>query len=261
LARRLLSSSLAVCLVFAVGSGTALAQSEGGAAVTIPEPLLFDMVLPLGAQQGQLEVNSIFRVPLDSGEVIIVPEIEGAVLDGLTFELEIEFAGTRQTGWNELIGLYIPAFRFDPTWSLLVMLGARVPVEGDDSADTKLVFNATVFAQPNDGLVVAVETNYHADTRRSESFSVITSGSTCTVRSLRCLGRDRPGPKRYSESPMRSDPACCSGLVRGHHASSQDPAALRTAARSVGVSRPTFSPPGASQGCSALDQLLLRNER
>ena len=66
----------------------------------IPEPLLFDMVLPLGAEQGEVEVNSIFRLPVDGETLIWIPEIEGAVLSGFTFELEIEMLGNRQKGWN-----------------------------------------------------------------------------------------------------------------------------------------------------------------
>jgi hypothetical protein len=133
------------------------------------------------------------------------PEVEGTVWDGIALELEVEFSGSRQKGLNfasqitlgrgfggrfihgvqvraerdndekstELVALYIPAFRFNPTWSTLVMVGARVPLEGDDNGDTKLLFNASVFAEPNDSLVLGIECDYRGDTRRSDSLSVI----------------------------------------------------------------------------------------
>jgi hypothetical protein len=58
---------------------TAVAQGSTGpevpdwAASPIPEPLLSDMVLPLGNERGQVEINSIFRVPIDDGKTISVP--------------------------------------------------------------------------------------------------------------------------------------------------------------------------------------------
>ena len=45
-------------------------------AAPIPEPLLFDLALPLGTERGSVEVNSIFRFPIDGGRVISVPEAE-----------------------------------------------------------------------------------------------------------------------------------------------------------------------------------------
>ena len=126
----------------------------------IPEPLLFDMALPLGTPTGRVEINSIFRVPTGDGKVISVPEVEGTIRDGLGLELEVEFEGSRQTGWSaaaqltlgrgidnqfihglqfiveredtdqrtDIVALYIPAFRFSPVWSTIVMVGIREPV-------------------------------------------------------------------------------------------------------------------------------------
>lgn len=36
--------------------------------------------------QGQLEINALFRIPNGSGRVKSVPEVEGTVLDGWSFE-------------------------------------------------------------------------------------------------------------------------------------------------------------------------------
>ncbi|UCE01507.1 MAG: hypothetical protein JSW67_09455 [Candidatus Latescibacterota bacterium] len=103
-------------------------------------------------------MNSIFRVPTDGGEVLAIPEIEGAVLDGVTLEIEIEFRGSKHQGWNVAsqltfgaIGrhfihgaqlrierdeeakrtngalLYLPGCRFGRRWSALLMLGGAHP--------------------------------------------------------------------------------------------------------------------------------------
>jgi len=77
-----------------------VAASANWATNLIPEPLLYDLTLPLDTPGGQVEVNSIFRVPAGTGKVISVPEIEGTVADGLGFELEIEFDGSEQNGWS-----------------------------------------------------------------------------------------------------------------------------------------------------------------
>ena len=82
----------------------------------IPEPLLFDLVRPLGARKGELEANVVGLVPLrrtrngtgqasdelglvplslDTSQTEWAPEIEYAIRDGLALELEFPFEGTR----------------------------------------------------------------------------------------------------------------------------------------------------------------------
>jgi hypothetical protein len=178
-------------------------ESPPWATAPIPEPLLFDIALPLGTKKGSLEVNSIFRHPFGDGKLISVPEVEGAVLDGLSFELEIEFEGSSQVGWSvagqptfgrgwgrrfihgaqliverndsdrttEIVAMYIPAVRFSPVWSLLAMIGARTPVSGD--GDTRFVFNGSVFAEISRPLTLGLELNYRADISRTEKLEAI----------------------------------------------------------------------------------------
>lgn len=69
---------------------------HGDAAVSsalphIPEPLLFDLVRPLGASKGDIEVNSL--VQHASGGTAWAPEIEYAFADGYAVELELPFEG------------------------------------------------------------------------------------------------------------------------------------------------------------------------
>ena len=59
--------------------------------VSIPEPLMFDLVRGLGAKQGELEINSLADFPLNNGSnrgVEWAPEIEYALFDNFAIELE-----------------------------------------------------------------------------------------------------------------------------------------------------------------------------
>jgi len=81
----------------------------------IPEPLVFDLVRPLGAHRGEFEVNALMIAPLnrriglaneipdsigltqprnERHRVEWAPEIELAVRDGLSFEFELPFEST-----------------------------------------------------------------------------------------------------------------------------------------------------------------------
>ena len=49
--------------------------------IDFPEPMVFDMVRGLGAEQGEVEVNTLVLVPTDPAAAIWAPEIEAAVAD------------------------------------------------------------------------------------------------------------------------------------------------------------------------------------
>lgn len=82
----------------------------------VPEPLVFDLVRPLGAKRGEIEVNTLGIVPLnrrigssshrsdslglvplseDTSEIEWAPEIEFALWDGFAVEFEFPFEGSR----------------------------------------------------------------------------------------------------------------------------------------------------------------------
>lgn len=93
---------------------TAHAGSDGP---HIPEPLVFDLVRPLGARRGEIEVNTLGIVPLNrrlgttsrtsndklgqvplsenTSDVEWAPEIEFALWDGFAVEFEFPFEGAR----------------------------------------------------------------------------------------------------------------------------------------------------------------------
>jgi hypothetical protein len=82
--------------------------------VHVPEPMVFDLVRPLGAKKGELEVNTLAVFPwrsvnrttdrdpfgsgqttLDRGEIEWAPEIEFAFADGWAIEFELPFEGSK----------------------------------------------------------------------------------------------------------------------------------------------------------------------
>jgi hypothetical protein len=57
----------------------------------IPEPMVFDLVRPLGVQQGEFETNVLAGHSLKNGETAWAPELEYAIRDGLAVEVELPF--------------------------------------------------------------------------------------------------------------------------------------------------------------------------
>lgn len=130
---------------------------QGGPDVpAIPEPMIFDMIRPLGAVRGELEANVLAVKSLDGSALAWAPEVELAVADGLAVELELPMTGTRVdsgklgiqgtfgTGLNgnfvhgvQYLGtidrsgrwgsslLYLAGLRYDRHWSSMTMLGAK----------------------------------------------------------------------------------------------------------------------------------------
>jgi len=56
----------------------------------IPEPMVFDLVRPLGSSSGDFEINTLFEQSMGSegGKLDLAPELELAVLDGFGIEYE-----------------------------------------------------------------------------------------------------------------------------------------------------------------------------
>lgn len=163
--------------------------------VSIPEPLMFDLVRGLGAKQGELEINALADFPINhisSREVEWAPEIEYALFDGFAVELELPFenfgleAIKMAVQWTigqsknnkyihgiQVIGetmlhdnitefsfLYVPAYRFNNTWSAIGLFGI-VYETGSDTPDKKetVLLNASLFADLNNQLVLGLELN------------------------------------------------------------------------------------------------------
>jgi len=163
--------------------------------VSIPEPLMFDLVRGLGARQGELEINSLADFPLNDGSsrgVEWAPEIEYALFDNLAIEFELPFNdfeleaykmaiqltigsaknnkfihGIQVIGESyihddilELNFLYVPAYRFNEVWSAIGLFGLMLE-SGADTPDKNytIILNASVFADLNERTIVGVEIN------------------------------------------------------------------------------------------------------
>jgi hypothetical protein len=187
-----------VCVLLASTSGPARASArfpEGDGAQSstslprVPEPMLFDLVRPLGAKRGELEVNVLAEQPLRAGRTKWAPEVEYAVADGLALELELPMEsgrlveykaaiqgtfgafgdGTRVHGW-QVIGrrdresarfgadlLYLVGAELRDGWSAFGMAGFRRTAERDDAL-VGLV-NASLFRDLSQRVTLGLETN------------------------------------------------------------------------------------------------------
>lgn len=170
----------------------------------IPEPMVFDLPLALGALRGSVEASALVRIPLDGDGSMIpwTPEMEAAPWDGVGIEVEFPFRGDRWVGFevgaqvtlgtlfspriahgvqvrlehdvdegDDLVAFWVPGIRFDRTWSALGILGARQPLESQRRDDTELVAMAAVFADLR-RVTVGVEVDSRATLRRDETLAV-----------------------------------------------------------------------------------------
>ena len=163
--------------------------------VSVPEPLMFDLVRGLGARQGELEINALAEIPLNNGAdrgVDWAPEIEYALFNNFAVELELPMnnfeveAYKMAIQWTmgsskdhkfihgiqvlgesyvhddifELNFLYVPAYRFNDTWSAIGLFGIMFE-SGSDAPDKNntIILNASVFADLNKHTIVGVEFN------------------------------------------------------------------------------------------------------
>ncbi len=105
-------------------------QEAGEADPSIPEPMVFDLVRPLGAKKGELEINSLAifpwrsvnrdpsRDPFGSGQttpdrglIEWAPEVEYAFADGWAIEFELPFEGSQLEAYKvALQGTFGSAF-------------------------------------------------------------------------------------------------------------------------------------------------------
>jgi hypothetical protein len=155
----------------------------------IPEPMVFDLVRPLGSTRGELEINALAAVQAD-GTIAWAPEIEYTIADGLALELELpaENSSVHATkaavqgtfthgrteqfiqGWQAIgekqradgsrsaDGLYIAGYRWNDRWSALGMAGVRLNALGRGTTRSVLT-NASIFFSPGDRATLGLEFN------------------------------------------------------------------------------------------------------
>jgi hypothetical protein len=160
----------------------------------IPEPMVFDMIRPLGASKGELEVNTLALSPLSGQERALewAPEIEYAVADGFALEFELPFEGARlaelKMGAQATLGtldggrvvhglqylgiyeresdsashalLYLIGRQHSPRWSTMSMIGIGDVRVGQSESEAGLLVNHTTFYDLGKSRIAAVEVNY-----------------------------------------------------------------------------------------------------
>jgi hypothetical protein len=166
----------------------------------IAEPMVFDLVRPLGARRGELEVNTLAQYDLSGPDRVVewAPEIEYAVADGFAVELELPFEGRKVTDyklglqgtfgllnkgrgihgvqylglWNrahrrwENSLLYVLGNRFSDRASTLTMIG--VGEVGAGGRETRaLLVNHASFYDITEATVAGVEVNIRLGRERS----------------------------------------------------------------------------------------------
>lgn len=167
---------------------------DGDDSPRIPEPMVFDLVRPLGARRGEAEINTLAVIPLNRryGQPEWAPEIEIAIADGIAIEFELPFeewalksykmAGQVTFGtafensfihgaqgillydkdtarWTPTL-LYLAGVQFDESWSALAMAGLRTEFGGEDRGNrTEKLFNFSLFRHVGDRTTLGIETN------------------------------------------------------------------------------------------------------
>lgn len=161
----------------------------------IPEPMVFDLVRPLGAQKGEAEVNVLALLPFHRNGMRpeFAPEVEVAIADGLAIEFEFPFEDTTMESYKVAVQqtfsntstehfihgiqgivvydrhygdwtptlLYLAGYQFDENWSMLGMTGVRSKIDSIDP-DERLewLVNASVFRHLTDSVSAGMETNF-----------------------------------------------------------------------------------------------------
>lgn len=181
---------------------------DGDDSPRIPEPMVFDLVRPLGAKRGEAEINALAIIPMNrrTGVAEWAPEVEFAIADGIALEFELPFdewtlqtykmAGQVTFGktfndsfihgaqsiveyrkgdqkWETAL-LYLAGIQFDDTWSMLSMIGIRTVIGGDDRSErTERLFNLSLFKHVGDYTTLGVETNSAVDLAGTSEFRLM----------------------------------------------------------------------------------------
>lgn len=166
--------------------------SSGSLLPHIPEPMNFDLIRPLGARQGEFEVNGLFLKTV-TGKTALewAPEIEYAILDNHAIEFELPFENTRletlkgayqvtfgtdkhhrlihgmqgigkynlHTRKTSVTGLYIVGCQLNDRWSALTMAGLRHTGLNHRSGSFVGLLNPSLFYTHSKQLRLGFETN------------------------------------------------------------------------------------------------------
>jgi len=161
----------------------------------IPEPMVYDLVRPLGVRQGEMEINALGDYNPYNGGLSWAPELEYGLADDLAIEVElpfedasherykvaiqhtlgVDYAQGMAHGWQAFVDVnkhtkamsadatYIHAQQWADQWSSLSMLGVRVH-NINRSAQVDYLLNNTVFYDVSPQLTLGLELNQEVST-------------------------------------------------------------------------------------------------
>jgi len=166
----------------------------------IPEPMVFDLVRPLGAKRGEFEINSLFRVPFDRSRALYwAPEVEYTFADGcgIEFELPLRNRGVESykaaiqatlpgtwkgrfvhgvqaigevagEGGHQIDALHLVGYRWNSRWSTFSMAGARR--ERSEAVGVAPLVNHTFFRKQSRDVTLGAEFNWKGRAVEPRSF-------------------------------------------------------------------------------------------
>ncbi|SEO45525.1 hypothetical protein SAMN05216316_0253 [Nitrosovibrio sp. Nv6] len=165
-------------------------DASGNSHSSRPEPMVFDLVDPLGAPKGEFEINTLLDYSTRTGQLEWSPEIEYSFADGYAIELELPLentllkeykvslqgifgkldSGRMIHGW-QAIGrrkneekaytaeiLYLNDYKFSTKWSMMNMFGVRHTTLGK-SGDFVGLLNNSLFYSYSKHLSLGIELN------------------------------------------------------------------------------------------------------
>jgi hypothetical protein len=200
---RIMATRVLKCSAMLVVAAILSVPTLANEAPDIPEPMVFDMVRPLGAKRGELEANTLVQRNLSGPERAVewAPEIEYAIFDGFAVEAELPIEGTTITDYKmglqgtfgtfangrgihgvQYLGLYnragqrwestlvyIVGLRLSERWSTLSMIGAG-DVTFSGPSNRNFILNHSTFFDLDASIHVGVEIN----TRRgSDTYTLV----------------------------------------------------------------------------------------
>ena len=186
-----LALSVALCFGSVALAGVPVVHADDDR-LELPEPMVVDLAQGLGAEQGEVEINTLVLVPTSAAAVFWAPEVEVTVVDNFAVEVEadfrnadaeaLEFAFLGTVGMNadRSIGhgiqghvgyefeeeaflstvLYVIGARLAPPVSLVALVGPALlsHIRGKSYAGFSL--NVTLFWEPHPRVAIGTEQNF-----------------------------------------------------------------------------------------------------
>jgi len=172
--------------------------------INLPEPMIFDLALPLGSTKNDYEFNTLFQYDFEHDDVVMNPEFEYAFAHGYGIELELPMKNTAVEaykvalqgtfdffhtekfihGWqwygeyikhtkefeNNLF--YVFGYEFNDKWSTLNMTGLRL-TDMSAHGHTEKLINANLFYSFTTNLIAGVEVNWESRPHRPDAAIVM----------------------------------------------------------------------------------------